>query len=80
MDLIGPELSELSALELEFAILDFVYTLVSANIDQSAPNVATIYMPIRSRMSFIMGQMEPEHLELFALNLEKLLNLTLFTL
>ena len=24
-------------------------------------------MPIKSRMSLIMGQMEPEHLELFAL-------------
>ena len=34
MDQIGPELSELSALEfLKFAIFDFVYTLASANID-----------------------------------------------
>ena len=33
IDQIGPELSELSALELEkFAIFDFVYTLASANI------------------------------------------------
>ena len=50
-------------------------------------------MPIKSRMSLIMGQIEPEHPELFAhefgviadygcnLNLEKkMLNLTLFTL
>ena len=43
MDLIGPELSELSALEFEnIAIFDFVYTLASANIDQSVPNFATI--------------------------------------
>ena len=49
MDLIGPELSELSALEFEnFSIFDFVYTLESANIDQSVPNLATIYMPIKS--------------------------------
>ena len=34
MELIGPELHELSALELEkFAIFDFVNTLASANID-----------------------------------------------
>ena len=68
MGLIGLELSELSALELEkFAIFDFVYTLASANIYQSVPNLATIYIPIRSRMSSIMGQIEPEHPELFAL-------------
>ena len=42
------DLSELSALELEkFAIFDFVYTLASANIDQSVPNFTTIYLPIR---------------------------------
>ena len=36
MELIGIELSKLSALELEkIAIFDFVYTLESANIDQS---------------------------------------------
>ena len=68
MELIGPKLSELSALVLEkFAIFDFVYTLASANIDQSAPNLATIYMPIRSRMFSIMGQIESEHPELCAL-------------
>ena len=32
MDLIGSEI----------AIIDFVYTLASANIDQSVPNLATI--------------------------------------
>ena len=56
MDLIGPEVSELSALEFEkFVIFDFVYILASANIDQLVPNLATIYMPIKSRMSSIMG-------------------------
>ena len=73
MDLIGPELSELSALELKkFAIFDFVYTLASANIDQSLPNLATIFMPIKSRMSSIMGQIELEHPELFALEFGKI--------
>ena len=68
MDLIRPELFELSALELEnFSIFDFVYTLASANIEQSVPNLVTIYMPIMSRMSLIMGQIELEHPELFAL-------------
>ena len=35
MDLIGPELSELSALELENLPYLTVYTLASANIDQT---------------------------------------------
>ena len=48
MDLIRPELSELSALELEkFAIFDFVYHLASPDIDQSVPDLATIYLRIR---------------------------------
>ena len=81
MEPMGPDLFELSALHiLKFAIFDYVYSLASANIDQSVPNLATIHMPMRAPMSSIMGQIEPEHPELFALELEKLLNLTLFTL
>ena len=57
---------------LKFAIFDFVYTLASANIDQSVPNLATIYIPIKSRMSLIMGQIESEHPELFALEFGKI--------
>ena len=73
MELIGPELSELSALELQkIAIFDFVNTPVSANIDQSVPNLTTIYMPIRSQMSSIMGHIEAEHPELFALEFGKI--------
>ena len=71
MEPIGPELSELSALELENAIFDYVYSLASANIDQSVPNLATIHMPMRARMNSIIGQIEPEHLELFALEFGK---------
>ena len=56
----------------KFAIFDFVYTLASANIDQSVPNLSTIYMPIRSRMGSIVGQIEPEHPELFALEFGKI--------
>ena len=72
MDLIGPELSELSALKFENLPYLTVYTLASANIDQSVPNLATIYMPIKSEMSSIMGQMEIEHQELFALEFGKI--------
>ena len=57
MDLIGPELSELPALTLEkfpYLTFDFVYTLASANIDQSVPNLATIYITIKYQMSSIM--------------------------
>ena len=45
MNLIGPELSELLVLEFaKIAESDIVYTLASANIDQSVPNLATIYV------------------------------------
>ena len=72
MELIRPELSEVYALELQkFAIFDFVYTLASANIDKSVLNLATLYMPIKSRMSSFMGQIEPEQLDLFALGYVK---------
>ena len=71
MELIGPELSELSALEIENLPYLTLLTLASANIDQSVPNLATIYLPTRSRMSLIMGQIEPEHPESFALEFGK---------
>ena len=67
MEVIGLELSKLSALELENLPYLTSLTLTSANIDQSVPNLATIYIPIRPWMSSIMGQIEQEHLELFAL-------------
>ena len=41
-------------------------------MDQSVPNLETIYMPIKSRMSSIMGQIESEHPELFALEFGKI--------
>ena len=71
MDVIRPELSELSTLELENFPYLTLFTLTSANIEQSVPNLVTIYMPIKSRISLIIGQIEPEHLELFALEFGK---------
>ena len=57
MDLIGPELSELFALEFaKIAESDFVYTLASTNVDQLVPNIVRIYMTMKSWMSSIMGQ------------------------
>ena len=71
MEPIRPELFELSALELENLPYLTVYSLASANIDQSVPNLATIHMPMRAQMSLIMVQIEPEHRELFALEFGK---------
>ena len=53
-------------------MFDFVSTLASANIDQSVLNLATIYIPVKSQMSLIMGQIESEHPELFALEFGKI--------
>ena len=45
MGLIGPEQLELFALELgKIATLDFVYSLASTNINQSASNLVTMNM------------------------------------
>ena len=81
MGQIEPENPELFALEFgKIAESDFVYTLVSTNIDQSAPNLVTMYMTIRSQISSIMDQIKPELSELSALEFENLPYLTLFTL
>ena len=58
---IGAEQLELFALELgKIAAFDFVYSLASTNINQSAPNFVTMYMTIRSQMSLIMGEVLPD--------------------
>ena len=54
----------------KIAIFDFVYTLASTIINQLAPNLVKIYMTVRFRMSWIMGVIAPEQLELFALELK----------
>ena len=46
--------------------------LASAIIDLSVPNLATIYMSIRSQMSLIMEQIKPQHPELFVLEFGKI--------
>ena len=70
---IGPEQLELVALELgKVAAFDFVYSLASTNINQSAPNSVTMYMSIRSQMSLIMGQVIPDQSVLSALEIERL--------
>ena len=78
---IESEHPELFTLEFgKIAEYDFVYTLSSTNIDQSAPNLVKMYVIIRSWMSLIMDLIGPELSELSALELENLPYLTLFTL
>ena len=78
---IKSEHPELFALEFgKIAESDFVYSLSSTNIDQSAPNLVKMYMIIRSRISLIMDLIGSELCELSALELENLPYLTLFTL
>ena len=78
---IEPEHPELFALEFgKIAKSDFVYTLASTNINQSAPNLVKMYMTIRSRMRLIMDLIGPELFELSALEFENLPYFTLFTL
>ena len=61
MGQIEPEHPELFALEFgKNAENDFVYTLSSTNINQSAPNLVKVYMTMRSWMSSIMKLIEPE--------------------
>ena len=73
---------ELFALELgKIAGSDFVYTLSSTNIKQSAPKLVKMYVIIRSPMSLmslIMDLIGLELSELSALEFENLTYLTLF--
>ena len=78
---IEPEHLGLFALEFgKIAENDFVYSLSSTNIDQSASNLVKVYFTIRSRMSLIMELIALELSVLSALELESLPYLTLFTL
>ena len=74
MNVIGTELSELSAnhLKKKTVTFDFVYILSSAYIDQSAPNLGKIFMSNRIWMSSVMGLIEAEQLELFSLEFWKI--------
>ena len=80
MGQIESEHPELFALEFgKIAESDFLYTLASTNIDQSAPNLVKMYMTIISRMSSIMDLIGQELLELSALKFENLTYLTLYS-
>ena len=69
MGQIEAEHPELFALEFgKIAESDFVYSLSSANIDQSAPNLVKMYVTIRSRMSSNMDLIRPELSEFLPLN------------
>ena len=58
---IEPEHLELFALEFgKIAEYEFVYTLASTNINQSAPNLVKMNVTIRSWMSSIMDLVRPE--------------------
>ena len=58
---IGPEQLELFALEFgKIATFDFVYSLASTNISQSAPKLGHNEHEHRSQMSLIMGQFIPD--------------------
>ena len=73
MGQIGLEQLELFVLALgKIAAFDFVYFLTSTNINQSTPNLVTMYMSIRSQISLIMGQVIPDQSVLSALEIEKL--------
>ena len=68
MEEIELEHPELFVLEFgKIAESDFVYTLASTNINQSAPNLVKMYLTIRSRMRLIMDSIGPE-LSYFPLN------------
>ena len=80
---IEAEHPELFAIEFgKIAESDFVYTLASTNINQSAPSLVKMFVTISSRMSLIMdlssqmssitGQIEAEHPELFACEFGKI--------
>ena len=78
MDLIRPELSELSALEFaKIAESDFVYTIASTNVDQLIPN--NIY-DNEFLDEFDYGSNLTNIWSYLPLNKETLFNLTLFTL
>ena len=64
---------ELFALEFgKTAESDFVYTLTSTNINQSAPNLVKMFVIIRSWISSIMDLVRPELSELFTLEFAKI--------
>ena len=73
MEQIKPENPELFALEFgKIAETDFVYTLASPNINQSASDLVKMYVTIRSQMSLIMDLIGADLYEFFALKFAKI--------
>ena len=73
MKQIEPEHPELFVLEFgKIAKSDFVYTLASTNINQSAPNLVKMYVTKRPRMTSIMDLIGLELSELFPLEFAKI--------
>ena len=73
MEQIESEHPELFVLEFgKIAKSDFVYTLASTNINQSAPNLVKMYVTKISRMRSIMDLIGPELSELFPLEFAKI--------
>ena len=73
MEQIKLENPELFAVEFgKIAEADFVYTLASPDMNQSAPNLVKMYVAIRSRMSSIMDLIRAGLSELFALEFAKI--------
>ena len=69
------KVKHLELFPLEFgknAVTDFVYTLASPNINQSAPNLVKMYVTIRSLMSSITVLIKAELSELFTLEFAKM--------
>ena len=76
---IGLEQLQLFALEMgKIAAFNFVYALTSTNMNQSTPNLVTMYMSITSHTSLIMGLVIPDQSVLSALEIEKLIFSSLF--
>ena len=81
MGQIESEHLELFALEFrKIAEYDFVYTLASTNINQSAPSLVQMCMTIRAQIRSIMELIGPELIKFSALEYENLPYLTLFIL
>ena len=73
MGQIKPEHVELFALEFgKIAETDFVFTLASININQSAPNLVKMFVTIHSQTSLIMNVIRLELSELFAFEFAKI--------
>ena len=73
MELIEREHLELFVHEFgKIAESDFVYTLASTNINQSAPNLVKMYVTIRSWMISVMNLFRPELSKLFPLEFAKI--------